>query len=65
MLLWAEVIYTAPYDPEMEDDKQDVFITSLEVVDGGRALAILSEDGAEYRLDLATREVTRLRIADD
>lgn len=57
--LWVARIYDAtPRDPDMEDDKQDLFIARLELVEHGRALRVTDERGGRYRLDIATRTVT-------
>jgi hypothetical protein len=57
--LWVARIYDAtPHDPDMEDDKQDLFIARLELVEHGRALRVTDERGGRYRLDIATRTVT-------
>jgi hypothetical protein len=53
--LWVAKVYATPRDPNMEDDKQDLFIKRLKVVDKGRALLVTDERGGRYRLDLATR----------
>lgn len=56
--LWRKRIYTLRYDRHLEQDVQDVFITSLEVRDGN-TLIITNERGERYILDLSTRKVTR------
>jgi outer membrane protein assembly factor BamB len=56
--LWRKRIYTLHYDRRLEQDVQDVFITSLEVRDGN-ALIITNERGERYILDLSTRKVIR------
>ncbi len=62
-LLWHAVIYDQPaYDPDMESDKQDVFITSMQASDDGTMLYIVNELGKEYRLDLKTQKVTKVWI---
>ncbi len=57
--LWVLKVYDTPHAPAMEDDKQDLFIQTLKVVDGGKALLVVDERGGRYRVDLATRTVTR------
>jgi hypothetical protein len=56
--LWRKRIYTLRYDHRLEQDVQDVFITSLAVRDGN-ALIITNERGERYVLDLSTRIVIR------
>ncbi len=55
--LWRVRIYEVRFDPALERDVQDVFITSLEMK--GRALVVTNERGEKYALDLKTRKVTR------
>jgi hypothetical protein len=58
--LWRQRIYTLRYDRRLEQDVQDVFITSL-VVRDGNALIITNERGERFILDLSTRTVRRVR----
>lgn len=53
--LWTKQIYVTRYDPELERDVQDRFITGLRQAEGG--LIVTVEGGAEYLLNLATLEV--------
>lgn len=55
--LWRVRVYEVPIDPNLEEDVQHVFITSLSL-DGG-ALIVTNEKGDTYALDLATRKVTK------
>ena len=55
--LWRKRIYRVPIKPFREADVQWVFITSLG--QQGHTLAITNEHNARFRLDLATRKVTR------
>ena len=55
--LWRQRIYTIHYDRKLEQDAQDVFITSLKL--RGGALLITNERGERFALDLSTRKVTR------
>jgi len=48
-------VYEINYDPKLEADVQDIFITRLDLVDGG--LAVTDERGRKYLLDLATKGV--------
>ncbi|MCX6880112.1 MAG: hypothetical protein NTW21_40855 [Verrucomicrobia bacterium] len=56
--LWTKQVYVTRYDPALERDVQDRFITRLRAADGG--LIVTVEGGAEYFLDLATLAVRRL-----
>jgi hypothetical protein len=53
--LWAETIYCVHYSSDMEQDVQDVFITSLTWEDG--KLRIVNEKDQQFTLDPTTREV--------
>jgi hypothetical protein len=55
--LWRQRIYNVPINPLREKDVQWVFITSLR--QEGDALLISDERGENFRLDLATRKITR------
>ncbi|MGA2242724.1 MAG: hypothetical protein ABSH11_11935 [Verrucomicrobiota bacterium] len=56
-LLWELRIYEVKYDPKLEGDVQDVFITSLKLVQGN--LEILNEAGDKFVVDLAKRKVIK------
>ena len=55
--LWTKQIYVTRYDPALERDVQDRFITGLRAAEGG--LIVTVEGGAEYFLNLTTLEVQR------
>src|SRR3954462_11641460 len=55
--LWRQRIYAIRHDRTLEQDVQDVFITSLKR--RGNVLLITNERGELFVLDLATRKVTR------
>jgi hypothetical protein len=57
-VLWIHRIYAIAYDPAMEQDKQDRFISGLAVADNGDALLVVDERGGRYVLDLRTHRVT-------
>jgi hypothetical protein len=46
-------IYEIQYDPKLEADVQDIFITRLDSVDGG--IAVTDERGRKYVVDVATK----------
>jgi hypothetical protein len=54
-LIWSRQIYAVKYDPNMERDIQDIFITSITVQ--GNHLFITNERNSKYQLDLKTFEV--------
>jgi len=55
--LWLQKVYDVTYDGDMEDDKRDVFITSLAI--SGNCLIVEDERGEHYSLDLKTRKVSK------
>jgi hypothetical protein len=52
--LWILKVYDVRYDGDMEDDKQDLFITRIEPKDS-RTLLIENENGERFIVDLPTR----------
>jgi len=56
--LWLLKVYDVTYDGDMEGDKQDVFVTSLEVDRAGRRLTVENEAGDRFTVDLETRKVS-------
>ncbi len=48
-------VYEIKYDPKLEADVQDVFISRLDSIDGG--LAVTDERGRRYLVDVATKSV--------
>jgi len=56
--LWRKIVYHIHYDPDMEDDVQDVFITSLRI--RGNDLIVSNERGREFAVDLSSHEVREL-----
>jgi hypothetical protein len=53
--LWELQVYQIKYDPKLERDVQEIYITSLELVKGN--LEILNEAGDKFVVDLAKRKV--------
>ena len=51
-LVWTCSVYTTLIDPQMEGDKQDVFIKSLALAADGKHLAIVNERGQRFELGL-------------
>lgn len=56
--LWLLKVYDVTYDGDMEADKQDVFVTSLEIDRAGRRLTVENEAGDRFAVDLASRKVS-------
>jgi hypothetical protein len=56
--LWSVLIYKIEYDPNLESDVQDVFITELTIEDGD--LVVTNEQGGEYTIDLVDHSVETL-----
>jgi hypothetical protein len=55
--LWTLQVYRIEVDPSRERDVQDVYITKLEIVEGG--LLVTDERDREYLVDLTTHAVHR------
>ena len=55
--LWTLKVYDIVYDPKLEGDVQDVFITSISKTLFGQKLNIRNEKGRSYIVDPATRAV--------
>ena len=58
--IWVLKIYSTEYDPEMEEDVQDVFIKSMSKVWFKNKLKIINEDDQKYLLDLDTKSVMQI-----
>jgi hypothetical protein len=56
-LLWDLRIYKVNYDPTLESDVQDIFITSLKLVEGN--LEVMNEAGDKFVVDLSKRAVIK------
>jgi hypothetical protein len=56
--LWLLKVYDVSYDGDMEGDKQDVFVTGLEIDGEGRRLTVENEAGDRFTVDLASRKVS-------
>ena len=55
--LWTLKVYDVHYDPEMEQDKQDCFITRMSLAWFGNRLKVRNERGERFVVDLDKREV--------
>jgi hypothetical protein len=60
--LWVARIYEIVYG-DMSPSKYDRFVTRLELIEDGAALAVTDQTGAVHRLDLATRAVSLIAAA--
>ncbi len=58
--LWVATLYDIVYDPDMEEDKQDLFLVSLKLDTAGTRLLAEDERGRKFALDLFSRKVTQL-----
>ena len=58
--LWIARIYDHPVDPDMEEDKQTVFISRLASAEHGRALLVIDERGRRFSVDLSSQAVHEL-----
>ncbi|OMH38321.1 hypothetical protein [Motiliproteus sp. MSK22-1] len=58
--LWILQIYKTEYDPEMEEDVQDVFIAKMSKGFLSKKLKIVDEKGRKYLVDTDEVSVTSL-----
>jgi hypothetical protein len=54
---WVVKVYDISYDPHLESDVQDIFITALRKPWLRNCLVVSDERGRQFRVDLATRAV--------
>lgn len=54
-LMWSVKVYCTHYDPTVEEDVQDVFITALSVENG--QILVTNESGLQFAIDTTTRQV--------
>lgn len=54
-LIWRRQIYVIKFDPNLEKDVQDNFITTMEV--DGPTMTVKNERGSQYKLNLDSLEV--------
>jgi len=55
--LWLLKIYDVHYDPDMEEDVQDIFIKSMKKTFFSNKLKISDERGRKYLVDPSSRSV--------
>ena len=55
--VWTLKVYDVVYDPKLEGDVQDVFITALAKSASGHELVVTDERGRRYLVDPKTRNV--------
>ena len=60
-LEWTQRIYKISYDKDMEDDKQDIFISNISLAEEGAVLQIKNEHGAQFNLSLIDRSVVETK----
>ncbi len=60
---WIVMVVRARPDDGKEQDKRDSFITELKLAPDGKHLLVTDERGQQYRLDLRSRRVTRLKAS--
>ena len=58
--LWVATLYDIAYEPDMEQDKDDLFLVSLKLDAAGTRLLAEDECGRKFELDLFSRKVTQL-----
>lgn len=54
---WTLVVYLVTFNPNKEEDTQEVFITELMPSADGQKLLITNEEGQRYSVTLSTRSV--------
>lgn len=59
-LEWTQRIYAVADDHSIEADKQDVFISALELSPNGQQLLITNERGARFTIQLSDRSVKKI-----
>jgi hypothetical protein len=57
---WIVRLYEIRYDPNMEADKQDIFLTALTADKPGSRLLAEDEHGRRFALNVFSRKVTAL-----
>jgi hypothetical protein len=55
--LWRLRVYTIEYRPNLEADKQDIFISEMSLAPDGVSLSVTDERGRRYRVDTRTKSV--------
>jgi hypothetical protein len=53
--LWTLKVYDVAYDPDMEEDVQDVFIKAMSVNGSGTELTVTDERGRRFVVNLKSR----------
>jgi hypothetical protein len=56
-VLWTVVVYRVTFNPNKEEDTQEVFITDLALNGDGTRLIVTNEEGKRFAIDPATRAV--------
>ncbi len=59
--LWSVLVYTIEYNPDLEGDVQDIFITQMSLEDG--YLEVKNERGGVYHINLADQSVETIEGA--
>ena len=57
--LWTAKVYAIAYKPDMEGDKQDVFIIEMKPSADGRSLRVTDDRGRRWKVDLASHAAER------
>jgi len=58
-MLWEVTVYKTDYDPKLERDVQDVFITSMKM--DRDKLLVVNQKGESFHIDPKTRTVTAIK----
>jgi hypothetical protein len=54
-MLWELRLYEVKYDPNLEEDAQDLFLSSMKLMNGN--LEVLNEAGDRFVIDLSRRQI--------
>ena len=58
--VWGIQVYKTEYNPNLEKDVQDVFITEIELNILGTVLTVTDELKRKFEINLKTREVNKI-----
>ena len=56
--VWGKQLYKTNYSSDLENDVQDVFITSMSLSHEHKSLLVSNEKGYVYKIDLTNQKVT-------
>ncbi len=59
-VIWEKQIYITKYRQNIERDVQDVFITSLKIIEKDNVLLVETESGERFRITLDTQYILKI-----